>query len=369
MKILFIITRADTVGGAQVHVRDIGSYLVKQGHQVQVITGIKGPYNQNLSEWKIPNIACESFEHKINPYKDGKTLAQLTQLIRDYEPDLVSTHSSKAGILGRIACKLTKTPCLFTAHGWAFTEGVPEPKKTIYRSLELMATPLASRILCVSQHDREIGIAAGMNPQNIFTIHNGRPDVSQELLANPSKNNPISLVMVARFDQQKDHETLLRAIEPFSEVEVNLIGDGPKLETIQQLVKTLNIKDRVNFLGFCPDVAQYLSQGSIFTLISHWEGFPRTIVEAMRSRLPVIATDVGGVREAVVDDVTGFCVPPENVKALQEKLNILITHPELREKMGQAGRKRYEQEFTFEKMFQETFKVYKTVLSEAKKEE
>ena len=203
-----------------------------------------------------------------------------------------------------------------------------------------------------------------MNHQNLLTIHNGRPDVSEDLLAQPSKNHPISLVMVARFDQQKDHETLLRAAQIFPEVEVNFIGDGPKLDTIQNLAKTLKMTDRVNFLGFCPDVAQYLSQGSIFTLISHWEGFPRTIVEAMRSRLPVIATDVGGVKEAVIDEVTGFCVPPRDIKALQEKLNCLITRPELREKMGQAGRERYEQEFTFEKMFQETFKVYETVLKE-----
>lgn len=364
MKILFIITRADTVGGAQVHVRDIGSYLIEKGHQVQVITGVKGPYNQTLSEWKIPNLACDCFEQTIKPYQDGKTLAQLTELIRDYQPDLVSTHSSKAGILGRMACKLTKTPCLFTAHGWAFTEGVPEPKKTIYRYLEKLAAPLGKRIICVSEHDRAIGITAGMNPQNLLTIHNGRPDVSEDLLAQPSKNHPISLVMVARFDQQKDHETLLRAAQIFPEVEVNFIGDGPKLDTIQNLAKTLKMTDRVNFLGFCPDVAQYLSQGSIFTLISHWEGFPRTIVEAMRSRLPVIATDVGGVKEAVIDEVTGFCVPPRDIKALQEKLNCLITRPELREKMGQAGRERYEQEFTFEKMFQETFKVYETVLKE-----
>lgn len=367
MKVLFIITRADTVGGAQVHVRDIASYLIGKGHHVQVITGIKGSYNQSLSEWKIPNIACDTLKQPIKPYKDGKTLAQLTHLIREYQPDLVSTHSSKAGILGRLACKLTQTPCLFTAHGWAFTEGVPEPKKTIYRNLELIAAPLASRIICVSEHDRQIGINAGMNPQKLLTVHNGRPEISKELLAEPSSNNPVSIVMVARFDQQKDHETLLRAVKNFPEIQLNLIGDGPQLEEVQHLVQKLNLTDRANFLGFCSDVTPYLAKANIFALISHWEGFPRTIIEAMRAGLPIVATDVGGVREAVVDGVTGFCVPSKDIRSLQDRLSKLITSSQLRQEMGRAGRKRYEKEFTFQSMFEKTFQVYETILSERRK--
>lgn len=365
MKILFIITRADTLGGAQVHVRDTAHYLLQQGHQVKVVTGVEGFYNQILTELDIPNVPCANFNKKIKPYRDGKTLSQLTQLIQDYQPDLVSTHSSKAGILGRIACRLTQTPCIFTAHGWAFTEGVPEPKRSFYRKLELIAAPLATRIICVSEHDRKIGIAAGMNPNQLVTIHNGMPEITEHLLAQPSFNHSVSIIMVARFDRQKDHETLLRAVQNLSEVKITLIGDGPKLEQMQALAETLKIRNRVNFIGFSSQVAEYLAKADIFALISNWEGFPRTIIEAMRASLPVIATNVGGVSESVIDRETGFCIPPRNVKVLEEKISYLIRNPQIRHEMGKAGRESYEKKFTFQSMFSKTFNLYQEVLSEA----
>ncbi|QDZ39379.1 glycosyltransferase family 4 protein [Euhalothece natronophila Z-M001] len=368
MKLLFIVTRTDTFGGSLIHVRDTTYYLKKQGEEVQVITGKKGIYNQVLEQYDIPNVACKSLVQPIKPYQDGKTLAELKQLIQHYNPDLVSTHSSKAGILGRIACKLNNIPCLFTAHGWAFTKGVPQPKRSIYRTLEVMAAPLADRIICVSEQDRQIGIASGMNPKKLTTVHNGMPDISPNLKADPSQSNPVSIIMVARFDQQKDHSTLLKAIKNIPQVEVNLIGDGPRLEEIKHLSKKLEIQDRVNFLGLSSDVSHFLAKASIFVLISHWEGFPRTILEAMRAGLPVVATDVGGVKESVLDGVTGFCIPRQNVLALEEKLMLLVKNPDLRTKMGKAGRERYEKEFTFERMLKKTLSIYKEVLSEKGKQ-
>jgi glycosyltransferase involved in cell wall biosynthesis len=368
MRILFIITRADTLGGSLIHVRDLAFHLIKQGETVNVITGKKGIYNEILDQYSIPNSFCNNLVQPIKPYQDGKTLAQLKKLIEEYNPDIVSTHSSKAGILGRMACKLTNTPCLFTAHGWAFAKGVPQPKRRIYRTLEVMAAPLANRIICVSEQDRQIGIDAGINPKKLETIHNGMPDISLNLLAKPHQSNPVSIVMVARFDQQKDHSTLLHAVKNLPEVEVNLIGDGPRLEEIKKLSEKLGIKNQVNFLGLSPDVTSFLANASIFTLISHWEGFPRTILEAMRAGLPVVATDVGGVSESVSDGVTGFCVPPKEVKTLQEKLALLVNDSELRQKMGKAGRKRYENEFTFDQMLKKTFSIYEDVLSEKGKQ-
>jgi len=364
MKTVFIITRADTLGGSLIHVRDIAFFLQKQGQEVKVITGKEGIYNEILDQNEIPNCACNLLIRKIRLYQDGKTIKKLKEILQSEAPDLVSTHSSKAGILGRIACQLINIPCLFTAHGWAFAKGVPEPKRSIYRTLEVMAAPLANRIICVSEQDRQIGIAAGINPKRLTTIHNGMPDVSPKLRADPGRSNPVTIVMIARFDQQKDHATLLKAIQNLPGVKVNLIGDGPLVEEVQHLTEQLSIKERVHFLGLASDVTSFLAEASIFTLISHWEGFPRTIIEAMRAGLPVVATDVGGVRESVLDGVTGFCVSRQNANILQEKLTLLVNNPDLRTKMGKAGRERYEREFTFEKMLNKTFSLYEKVLSE-----
>lgn len=362
MNILFLITRADTVGGAQVHVRDLACFLQQAGHQVEVITGAPGPYNDVLDEQNIANFPCPTLQKSINPVQDWQTLQFLIAKIRRSQPDLVCTHSSKAGIIGRSACRMTNTPCIFTAHGWAFTEGVPEPQRTIYQRLEQLVAPLASRVICVSERDRLIGIAAGMKPEKLITIHNGLADIPSQLQASPDAH-PVSIVMVARFDRQKDQATLIEALHHLPEGRLQLIGDGPNLAAVQALIDRLQLGDRVQCLGYRDDVAQQLAQAQIFALISNWEGFPYTIVEAMRAGLPVVASNVGGVEEAVVDGVTGYCVRCGDVSTLQARLAQLINSPHLRRKMGNAGRQKYESEFTFEQMFQKTYRLYQQVVN------
>ena len=363
MRILFIITRADTVGGAQVHVRDLASALIRQGHEVLVVTGVSGPYNIALDSWGVHSLSCKVLQQQIDPVRDWQAFSFLMQTIRQFQPDLVSTHSSKAGILGRLACRVTNTPCIFTAHGWAFTGGVPEPSRTIYRQLERLAEPLADRIICVSEQDRLLGIKAGMKPDRLLTVHNGMPDIPPELKANPADPNPVRIVMIARFDKQKDHLTLLQAFQSLLDAQLDLVGDGPKLEETKATVDKLGIGDRVNFLGYCNNVAKILAQAHIFTLISNWEGFPRTIIEAMRAGLPVVASNVGGVTEALKDGVTGYCVPRGDVTSLRDRLSKLVSDAKLRRKMGCAGRQCYEVEFTFQRMFEQTFRVYEDVLN------
>ena len=370
IKILFIITRADSVGGAQIHVRDIARHLKSADHQVLVVTGIKGAYTDALREDDIDYISCQYFEKNINLIKDWQTLNFLKEIIEQFQPDVISTHSSKAGILGRLVAKMTNIPCIFTAHGWAFTGGVPEPSRTIYQWLEKMAEPLANKIICVSEHDRLIGIKTGMQPDRLLTIHNGKLDVSQELRANPSKANPVRIVMVARFDKQKDHVTLLKAFKNIPEAHLDLVGDGPNLKQIKTLANDLEIAERVNFLGFRnnTNVAEVLAEAQIFTLISNWEGFPSTTIEAMRAGLPVIISDVGGASEAVIEGVTGYTIPRGDVNTLHQRLLELVTNSQLRVKMGSEGRKRYEAEFTFERMFDKTFRVHEEFIIERNKQ-
>lgn len=364
MRLLFLITRADTIGGAQVHVRDLTRALLWKGHQVWVVTGTSGPYNVALNQLQIPNVACSALNRQIRPLQDWQTLAFFQRIIHQFQPHLVSTHSSKAGILGRLACRLTHTPCLFTAHGWAFTEGVPKLQKMLYSRLEQLAEPLAERIICVSEHDRQLGIAVGMNPDRLLTIHNGMPDIPFELRANPGSEGCIRVAMIARFDRQKDHDTLIKAVHSMPKIHLDLIGDGPRLKEIQTLVQALGMSERVKFWGYRSDIAELLSQVDIFALISNWEGFPRTIIEAMRAGLPIVASQVGGVAEAVADGVNGYCIPPGDVETLAEKLSCLAKNAQLRSQMGQAGRERYESEFTFQRMFEKTYAVYEQVLAD-----
>jgi len=190
------------------------------------------------------------------------------------------------------------------------------------------------------------------------------PDVPPELRATPDRSPP-HLVMVARFEEQKDHSTLLRALGRLSAMPwtLELIGDGPLLEDARELARALGIAERVQFAGARHDVARRLSRAQLFLLISHWEGFPRSILEAMRAGLPVVASRAGGAAESVENGVTGAVVRPREVGELVQALTPLLADPALRRRLGTAGRRRYEASFTFKRMLTRTIAVYEQVLS------
>ena len=363
MNILFIITRADAIGGAQVHVKDLAIALRQDHHRVLVLTGKQGVYNEDLRQSGIESIPCPFLQKQINPFLDGKSLRYILHIISEFKPDLIAAHSSKTGILGRLAGKMSGVPCVFTAHGWSFTTGIPQPNRSIYRWLEKLTATWADRIICVSEYDRTIGLKAGMNPQKLLTVHNGMKDITAELMANPGEGEPVKVAMIARFDRQKDHATLIKAFKDLN-AELILIGDGPSMLKVQQQVDKLGITDKVKFLGFRQDIGQILAGVQIFTLISNWEGLPCTIIEAMRAGLPVVASDVGGVKEIVIDGQTGYVIPRKDVHTLREKLAYLIANQSARTSMGILGRQKYESELTFKHMYDRTLQTYKQAIAD-----
>jgi glycosyltransferase involved in cell wall biosynthesis len=171
--------------------------------------------------------------------------------------------------------------------------------------------------------------------------------------------------MVARFEEQKDHCTLLRALGRLAPREwtLELIGDGPLMEDAAELARGVGIADRVQFLGARHDVAQRLAEAQLFVLVSHWEGFPRSILEAMRAGLPVVTTRTGGAPESVEHGTTGAVVRAREVGELAAALEPLIASAALRRRMGDAGRRRYEAAFTFQRMLARTVSVYDQVLA------
>ena len=378
MNILFVITRADAIGGAQVHVKDLAVALQQDQHKVLVLTGQKGAYNEDLEEAGVESIAYAFLQRKINPFRDGKSLRYILYVIDLFKPDLIAAHSSKAGILSRIAGKMSKVPCVFTAHGWSFTPGIGEPSRTIYRWVEKLVVPLATKVICVSEFDRQIGLEAGLNPQKLLTVHNGMKDVATNLRSNPGQASPVNIAsdsefdslsplvkiaMVARFDRQKDQLTLIKACHGLN-VELILVGDGVNLAKARQQVEQLGMQDRVKFLGFHKDIAEILAQVQIFTLISNWEGLPCTIIEAMRAGLPVIASDVGGVKEIVTEDKTGYLIPDNDSDILRQKLSYLINNSQVRVRMGKLARQRYESQLTFKRMYDRTLAIYQDAITQ-----
>jgi glycosyltransferase involved in cell wall biosynthesis len=365
MKIAYMVTRADPIGGAQIHVRDLATSVAAQGHSPTVLTSGSGPFVDALRSHGVPTIILRHLSVPIGPLRDLRALHEIRAALTRLQPDLLTTHSSKAGILGRLAGRSLRIPVVFTAHGWAFTPGIPSVHATLYRAIERMAGPLSTRIITVSEFDRRLALAARvLPPDRVVTVHNGIPDVSSTFRADPARNPP-RLVMVARFEAQKDHATLLRALARLQQHswELDLIGNGPLMAAAESLASELGIAPRIRFLGQRTDVAQLLATAQIGLLISNWEGFPLSILEAMRAGLPVIASSVGGIEESVHDGQTGFLAPRAGEAVLQERLGQLLASPELRVRMGAQGRTLYEQQFTLGRSVAKTLAVYDDVVA------
>jgi glycosyltransferase involved in cell wall biosynthesis len=365
LRVAYIVTRSDLIGGAQVHVRDLAASLNQHGHEAVVLTSHSGLYIDALRNAGVETFPLRHLGAAIRPFQDARALFEIHSTLKRLRPDLLSAHSSKAGILGRAAARLLGLPVVFTAHGWAFTPGIPRREAALYRWIEQLAAPLATRIITVSEFDRQLALSHGLaSPDKVVTVHNGMPDISPILRADPSRS-PVRVVMTARFEPQKDHHTLFRALAGLTaqQWQLDLIGDGPLLPQAEAMARDLGIAERVRFWGQRMDVAQRLAEAQLAVLISNWEGFPRSILEAMRAGLPVVSSGVGGIAESVQDGETGFLVAQGDAQQLQRRLAQLLADPGLRTKMGAKGRVRYEEHFTLEHTVAKTLNVYREIVA------
>lgn len=365
MRIAYTITRSDDLGGAQIHVRDLASALGEAGHDVVVLAGGGGVLARQLRDRGVHVVELRHMSRPIRPTRDLRALRELTGHLKRVRPDILSTHSSKAGILGRIAGRRLGIPTITTAHGWLFDLPLRGRRQQLVHAIEKGMAPLARRIVTVCESDRDLAIRSGIaEPERLSTIHNAMPDVDTALRADPS-GNPPTLLMVARFAPQKDHATLLRALATLLDLDwrLDLVGTGPQEDSVRGLADALGLSDRIRFLGMREDVPELIAGSQVYLLVSHWEGFPRSILEALRAGLPVAATDVGGVREAVLEGETGYCIPENDDVLLADRLKNLIRDPELRSRLGTAARAHYEAHFTFDRLVEDTLALYESVLA------
>jgi len=353
--VLVVITRGEP-GGAQVHVRDL---IVGLHDQVRfhLALGEDGFLADAVAASGVPVTLVPELQRAVSAASDARCLGALRRLIRSVGPDLVHTHSSKAGVLGRLAARSTGTPCVHTAHAWSFSDGLSRRRKAGAIPVEWLVGRVTDRFIVVSEADREIGLRYGVvRPAQVRVIHNGVQD--DGVRASPGASPPV-LTMVARFAPPKDHALLLRALAgidvPFV---AQLVGDGQDRAAIEAQVDALGLRGRVRFLGRRDDVAAVLGASQVGVLVSKQEGFPLVVLESMRAGLPVVASDVGGVREAVRDGVTGLLARRGDEAGLRAALRVMLTDSEVRVRLGRAGRLAYEESFDASTMRARTLEVY-----------
>lgn len=365
--ILLYIIPLSVIGGTQSHLCHLLEGYAHQ-YKIHLATGEKGyltefAESKNIDVHILPNLI-----RSIDFRSDFKATKEFIALIKELKPCLIHAHNSKAGLVGRIAGYLCGVPTIYTAHGWQFASGTPIVHKSLSYINEKLGAALSSKIICVSESDRKLALHSSLTDSSkLVTIHLGIED-SCPITAQPEKQPP-KIVMVARFDTQKDHFTLLNAISKLSHLKfsVDLIGSGPLLSDCVEMATNLDITNKVNFLGNRHDVPKILSSAQLFVLSTHYEGLPISILEAMRAGLPVIASNVDGIPEEVIDGETGLLVKRQDIDELAFTIELLVSSPNIRKSMGELGRQTFQNEFCIDRMLQETQSLYEQLLSTGQK--
>ena len=360
-RILFVITRS-LRGGAQCHLVNLISGLAKNSDiDFFLATDSPGFLTDALLDLKVQVFMIPSLGNSLNPINDVISIFRLLSIIDRVNPDIVHAHSSKAGLLARLSAKIANKPTVFTAHGWGFKPNVPIFRRYMVRISETICSLLTDKIICVSEYDRSLAeLYKVAKSSQLRMIFNGVPDTN--LIANP-ESSCVKIIMVARFEEPKQQGKLITHFSMISSnsAKLILVGDGPNLPQAIDLVKANELEDRVVFTGDRNDVAQLLSDAHIFVLLSDYEGLPLSIIEAMRAGLPVIASNVGGVPEEVMDGFSGFLIENDQ-SSITEKLNLLVESPLLRSQMGKEGRKIYLNKLHIDSMVEQTLSVYEEIL-------
>lgn len=363
MRIVQLVTGTPLFGGSDAHVRDLTIGLRERGHECIVMAGPpEGPLAEQLRGNGVTVRTIPALRKPIRPFADAISLFQVIRALREVQPDIVATHTAKAGFIGRIAARAMGVPVFFTPHGLSFVDRKSGDLIGFRLLLERMAARVGGEMIAVCDAERDIALRyLGSTGIRISTIRNGLPDCETRV---EKGRGPVVITMIARFVRQKDHSTLVRALSTLNhlEWELRLAGTGPMLESIQQLVEECGLTPRVYFMNECRDAPRLLAESDIYVLSSNYEAFPISILEAMRAGVPVVATDTGGVREAVQDEHNGFLVPPRDVSRLAERLSSLIRSAELRERMGFQSRRRFTQEFEWRSMLDKTEALYANTL-------
>jgi glycosyltransferase involved in cell wall biosynthesis len=353
VRITSVITRSDVIGGASLHVADVAAGMLDRGHDVLVLLGGDGPVVDLLRSRGVPLRTIPSLVRRPDPIADARAVRALREVLRTCRPDVVTTHTSKAGAVGRLAAWSLRIPVTYTPHDFAFGPGYPGLSGTVYATVERgLARVPRSLVLDVSDEERRRALArrVGAATRHVV-VHNGIADVDPSLRATPA-DGPARIVVVARHEPLKDHPTLVRALARIVDLEwtCRLLGSGDGIAATRADVAAHGLADRVEVVGPSDDVAGELARASLLVLPSRSESFPLCILEAMRAGLPVVASDVGGVSEAVLDGSTGSLVPPGDAAALAAALRTLVRDPARRAELGARGRASYVARFGLDVM-------------------
>ncbi len=352
-KIFHVITKLE-LGGAQKNTLVTLELLPREEYELGLISGCDGAMDDDAT--RIPDVDVfwiPALVREIRPWKDIRALWELYSVMRREGPDIVHTHSSKAGILGRWAAWLAGVPIIIhTAHGFGFNDQQPPLVRRLYILLERITKPITARFVVVSLSNARTGEEEGIFEPGQWDLCRSAISLDDFMAAGPRRGkleewgvpaDKVVVGMVACFKPQKcptDFVDLAaNVLAQRDDAHFVMVGDGELRPEVEQRVRDHGIGSDMTLLGWQRDMPEVYRNLDILVLTSLWEGLPRVFSEGMANGLPIVATDVDGAREAVSDGESGYLHRTHDVTAMARSIVKLVSEPELRHSMGAAGRK------------------------------
>jgi len=352
-----------TLDGAQRSMLDICRRLDPQRFERHVVCRAEGPLTDELRQLDITYHLIAALDRPVHPLRDAAALWQLRRLCRRQAFDIVHTHTSKAGLLGRLAARSSGVPgVVHHVRGFAFHEFSPWYARRLLSEVERWAGRWCDRVVFVNHEERHMSIAHGWLPaEKCSTVYNGadldlfdpqrntssRAAVRRELQAS---HDEVLILFSGRLSAQKQPLILpeiaaaLDRHRPQARWRILVAGTGPLQAELRAATARYGAAHRVTLLGWRRDVTRLFHAADIVLLPSLWEGLPRVLIEAQAAALPAVASDVKGNRE-VVTDATGFLCDPRDAASYVEPLARLLDDVALRQQFGTTARHRAEAEF------------------------
>jgi glycosyltransferase involved in cell wall biosynthesis len=369
LKICHVITRM-IVGGAQENTLFTIIGHIQKGHEVVLVTGPSpGPEGELLKKADFPEFEVVEFPslvREINPALDIKAYFALKKFFRKRKFDVVHTHSSKAGIIGRIAAWNAGVPLVVhTVHGQAFHPYEKPWKNYIYKTSERWAARRCHRIYAVAQAMIDQCVRSGIAPAEKYQVVHSGMEIEKFLNSRPEPElrkqlgipeNVKVIGSVARLFRQKGYEYFIPAavkiVEKYPDTHFLVVGNGSMREALDRQINSMGLAGRFHFAGLVPpdQVYRYIAQMDILLHLSLHEGLPRAVVQALASGKPAIGFALDGAPEVIFDNQTGFLAQPENIDSVVEGVLKILGNPALAEQMGRNGKQFVAQKFDWHYM-------------------
>lgn len=347
-----------------------------------LISSAEGPLTQEAKKYNIQCIIIPTLKREISPRNDFLSLLNLIKIIKKERFDIVHTHSSKPGVLGRIAAFLLRTPLIVhTVHGFSFPAARNKKEYLLYLTMERIGTFCGNTLICLHNNDKNIAIKKlYVKNKNILVLPNG---VDTKLYTPFEKNykdkirqnlnidgNDIAIGMIGRLWEQKNPLLLLNAaleiIPDNSNVKFYFVGDGEYFTLMKNIIKKNELEDKIFLLGWRSDTTIILNALDIFVLPSKWEGMPLAILEAQSTAIPCVVSNIQGNRDIIDNYKTGLLFKSNSQKELIKSLNFLIYNSSKREEIGKNAREYIIEKHLIDTRINELDKYYSEKLKNKK---